>query len=187
MSSEHRLSPLDELLVIRCQLGERAAFSALYERWATPLARHLARVTGEGAAVDDLCQEVWLRVLGGLGRLREPARFRGWFFGIAHRVLMDRLRSRYAAPVDVALTDVELRESDDVDASWQATRELESGLAALTPIERGVIDLFYLQELSLSEIAETLGIPLGSVKSRLFRARAQLRRVLQPSGESHVG
>ena len=87
-----------ELLAVRCQLGERQALDALVARWHLPLWKYARRLTGGEEAADDVVQDVWLRILRGLPGLREPARLRPWIFGIARRVLMDRLRAQYAAP-----------------------------------------------------------------------------------------
>jgi DNA-directed RNA polymerase specialized sigma24 family protein len=138
-----------ELLAVRCQLGEREALDALVARWHLPLWKYARRLTGSEAAADDAVQDVWLRVLRGLPGLREPAHLRPWIFGIARRVLMDRLRAQYAAPMPV--------------------------------LEREVLVLFYLDELSLAELADVLAIPVGTAKSRLFRARRILRARLDPS------
>ena len=87
---EHRARE-DELLVIRCQLGERSAFDELTERWHPPLWKYVRRLAGEDDAAKDVAQDVWLRVLRGIGRLRDGSRLRPWLFGIARRALMDRL------------------------------------------------------------------------------------------------
>jgi RNA polymerase sigma-70 factor (ECF subfamily) len=167
----------DELLVIRCQLGEPAAFDELIRRWEEPLWRYARRVTGRDDAADDVAQDVWVRILRGLGRLRDGARLRAWLFGIARRTLMDRFRMKYAAPPP---SDVDVNVLAAVDAGAE---ELEADLAAvqeelsrLPVTERDVLSLFYLEELSLQEVAEVLGVPVGTVKSRLFRARQLLRR-----------
>jgi RNA polymerase sigma factor (sigma-70 family) len=172
------LDALDELLALRCQLGERSAFDELIRRWALPLRRHVLRVSGDDAAADDLMQEIWLAVVRGIAGLRDPARLRAWLFGIAHRVLVDRMRARYAAAID-ADTDIEsiVDEAPAIDRQTLA-QAVERGLARVPLLEREVLDLFYLQELSLADTAAVLGIPLGTVKSRLFRAREALRVVL---------
>lgn len=173
----------DALLAVRCQLGERAAFDDLIRRWAQPLRRYVVRVTGNSDAADELVQDIWLKVLQGIGRLQEPAKLRAWLFGIAHRRVMDRLRERYAAPIsDDAALDAIAAESIDLDLALDM-RELERGLQRLPPVEREVLSLFYLDELSLAEIAQVLALPTGTVKSRLFRARKLLRHQL--TGESH--
>jgi RNA polymerase sigma-70 factor (ECF subfamily) len=175
----------DEWIVLRCQIGEREAFDILIARWHPLLWRYAARVTGDPDAAADVVQDVWLRVLRGIGRLRDASRFRPWVFGIARRVLMDRLRVRYAQP---AFEDVELADIAEVPAEDDRAHDLalvDSGLARLPMLERDVLVLFYLQELSLNEIAELAAIPVGTVKSRLFRARQMLRaRVVNAGGQS---
>lgn len=182
-SSTHRAALEDELLVVRCQLGERAAFDQLINRWQTPLWRYARNLTGSKHAADDVSQEVWLRVLRGIGRLRDGAGLRAWLFGIARHILMDRLRRQYAWP---ASDEAELDGLAAVDEGW-AEREVElaalqTALAGLPLRENEVLTLFYLQELTLEQIAALLAIPGGTVKSRLFRARKMLRQQLDQQG-----
>lgn len=172
----------DELIAVRCQLGERAAFDELIARWHKPLWRYARNLTGNDASADDAAQEVWLRVLRGIVRLQDGARLRAWLFGIARRVLMDRLRERYARP-EVAEIDIEQHAAPDDGAGLkEELRAMRGGMARLPLVENEVLTLFYLQELSLDDVAQVLGIPLGTVKSRLFRARKLLRQELQSQG-----
>lgn len=170
----------DELLVVRCQLGERAAFDALVERWAGSLRRYSLKLSNDPELADDLTQDIWLRVLQGLGRLRDAGQFRPWLFGIAHRTFMDRLRIRYAMPVDAGVDLHELAAVEDAGPDPDLERALATGMAALPVVEREVLTLFYFEELSLAEIASALAIPVGTVKSRLFRARSLLRASITP-------
>lgn len=174
-----------ELLAVRCQLGERQALDALVARWHLPLWKYARRLTGGDEAADDAVQDVWLRILRGLPGLREPARLRPWIFGIARRVLMDRLRAQYAA-LPLADVDVDgLADHDDPGATPEDIDQLHEALEALPLLEREVLVLFYLDELSLAELADVLAIPVGTAKSRLFRARRILRRRFdQPKEES---
>lgn len=80
----------DELLALHCQLGDPAACDELILRWALPLHRHALRVSGNPATADDVVQDVWLVVMQGIACMRDPAQFRSWLFGIAHRQLMSR-------------------------------------------------------------------------------------------------
>lgn len=172
----------DEWLVVRCQLGERPAFDELIQRWYGPLWTYVRRLTGEDEAAKDIAQDVWLRVLRGIGRLRQGSKLRPWLFGIARRTSMDWLRARYAAPV---LSDVDVTAIAAEDAPLDLQEELKAmqdELARLPLTEREVLTLFYLQELSLDEVADVLGVPAGTVKSRLFRARQLLRRELESKG-----
>lgn len=167
----------DELVVIRCQLGDRRAFDALIARWAAPVAAYARRVTQDGDAAAELTQDIWLRTFRGIGRLRDPQRFRSWLFGVAHRAFADSLRRRYAA---LPLVDEDADALIDETASDHENLDLvERGLARLPPVEREILTLFYLQELPIADIAEALSIASGTVKSRLHRARHLLRDVLE--------
>jgi RNA polymerase sigma factor (sigma-70 family) len=173
----------DELLAIRCQLGEPAAFDDLIARWHGPLWAFARRLTGDDDAARETLQDVWLRVIRGIPRLRDGSKLRAWLFGIARRTLMDRLRDQYARSraVDVAVdideipTEPTVDEIDDLDA-------LERALEQLPLLEREAVTLFYLQELSLNEIAEALNVPVGTVKSRLFPGRRLLRQRMAEGG-----
>lgn len=177
----------DAWLAVRCQLGERAAFDLLIERWHGPLWTYARRVTGSDDAAHEVVQDAWLRILRGLPRLRDAARLRPWLFGITRRTLMDRLRGQYAAPrpSDVDLETLAAADSGvvagaSVDPETDEAALLE-GLAGLPVIEREVLTLFYLRELSLVDVAELLDVPVGTVKSRLHRARRMLRQAITPA------
>jgi RNA polymerase sigma factor (sigma-70 family) len=172
----------DELLAIRCQMGDPAAFDDLIARWHGPLWTYVRRLVGADEAAREVVQDVWVRVIRGIARLRDGSKLRAWLFGIARRTLMDRLREQYAKPSgpDIDINDIPADTStDEVEEDLLA---LESSLARLPILEREVLTLFYLDELSLSEVAETLAVPVGTIKSRLFRARQMLRLDMQTRG-----
>jgi RNA polymerase sigma factor (sigma-70 family) len=172
----------DELLAIRCQLGEAAGFDDLIARWHRPLWTYVRRLVGEDDAAREVVQDVWVRVIRGIARLREASKFRAWLFGIARRTLMDRLREQYArsSDPDMDMNDISIDTgTDETEGDLQA---LECSLASLPIVEREVLTLFYLEELSLSEVAETLKVPVGTIESRLFRARQMLRLDMQRRG-----
>lgn len=181
-SPEHGNAIADELLVIRCQLGERPAFDQLIARWHRPLWRYARNLAGSDAAADDATQEVWLAVLRGIARLRDGGKLRSWLFGIAHRVLMNRLREKYASPVVSTIEQDEPAVDDDALTLELDLAAMLDELARMPLIENEVLTLFYLRELSLDDVAQILGLPTGTVKSRLHRARTMLRRQLQTKG-----
>lgn len=132
----------DEWIVVRCQLGERAAFDEMIQRWHEPLWNYVRRLTGEDEAAKDVAQDTWLRVLRGIGRLRDGTKLRPWLFGIARRAVMDRLRLRYAMPAasgvdpsDLVAADTETTVEGDL-----ATMHLE--LSRLPAVERDVLTPF---------------------------------------------
>ena len=174
--------PGAELLVIRCQLGDRAAFDELIGRWHTRLWQYARRITGSEEAADDAAQEVWLRVLRGIGGLRDATRLRAWLFGIARRVLMDRLRDRYTAAMESPLEAADFSAAEPPDVAADDVERMEAEIARLPVIDREALVLFYLDGLSLNDIAEIAGVPVGTVKSRLHRARRTLRQHLIAQG-----
>ncbi|MDQ3418745.1 MAG: sigma-70 family RNA polymerase sigma factor [Acidobacteriota bacterium] len=138
----------------------------------------------ERDAAADVVQDVWLRAVRGMTQLREPSKFRPWLFGIARRVVMDRLRARYAEPL---MEQLDLGEIDAPAADDEYDEDLamlQAGLDRLPVLEREVLILFYLRELSLNDIAAIAAIPVGRVKSRLFRARRLLGSQLSDKGLS---
>jgi RNA polymerase sigma-70 factor (ECF subfamily) len=176
-----RESILDELLAVRCQLGERAAFDELIERWHAPLWRYVRRLLGDGDLAAEVLQDVWIRVLRGLPGLREPSRLRAWLFTIARRTSMDGLRIRYSEPPAASIDDVDVAAQEETDLAHDLDA-MQQELARMPLIEREVLVLFYLEELTLEQIADVLGVPSGTVKSRLFRARRMLRQQLTAKG-----
>ena len=183
-SAPDRHDPLyDEWLVLRCQLGEREAFELLIRRWHGPIRAHARRLCGEDELADEIAQDTWLRVLRAINALRDGQQLRAWLFGIARRALMDRLRSRYAAPRQEGEVDIDGLPSEEAAPEHAMDLQLmQRGLERLPILEREALSLFYLQQLSLQDIAQVLELPIGTVKSRLFRARRLLRLQLEPTG-----
>lgn len=167
----------DELLVIRCQLGEREAFAELVRIGHDPVRDYVHRMLDHDRA-DDVAQEVWLAVFRGLPRLREPTRFAPWLFTIARRAITDRLRAQYAEPIDEPVDEFA---DNPVDLLLDRVA-LGAAVATLPPREREVVMLYHLRDLSLDDCAAVCGVPAGTVKSRLSRARRLLRVHLEKKG-----
>jgi RNA polymerase sigma-70 factor (ECF subfamily) len=127
----------------------------------------------------DVVQDVWLRVIRGIPRLRDGARLRQWLFGITRRVLMDRLRDKYKTAKHAELDAQDIAAEPADDAIERDLANLDRLVEQLPILEREVLTLFYLKELSLAEVAEATNVPAGTVKSRLFRARRMLRRQIE--------
>ena len=170
-----------ELLVTRCQLGEPEAFSLLVELWHEPLWRYVRSMTRDSSTAEEILQEVWLRILRGIDRLRDSSRLRSWLYSIARHTFIDRLRLDYA---DEAMEPFEDEPIDDEvdELAWETSEQLHAAIARLSLRDRETIELFYLQELDLREVSEVLEIPVGTVKSRLNRARRHLRDHLNRKG-----
>lgn len=167
--------------VLRAQAGDRDAFEALLAAVQAPLHGFIASVVGDRALADDVLQEVFVRIWRKLRWLRDPALFRPWAFRIAARMAMKharserRLRERWAGAD--ALEHAAAPEPPERIEPDLAMRLRES-MAAVSPASRAVLDLHYLQELSLAETAAVLGISAGTAKSRLAYGLRALRKSL---------
>jgi len=170
----------DALLVIQAQLGDRRALAELVGHWHDPLWRYVRRMLNGPGVADDVSQEVWVGVLKALPGLRQPERFAPWLFTIARRSVMNRLKHNYR-PQDLAETD---RTVDDHAIAVLNRAQVVEGLAGLPVPEREVLVLFYLHDLALEDCAQILEVPIGTVKSRLSRARRLLRDCLADRGYS---
>lgn len=177
-----------ELLAVRCQLGEPEALDELVQRWHLPLWKYVRRLAPDDTTAEEVLQDVWLRIVRGLPELREPARLVAWMFRIARFASLDRMRGAYGRRESLgAQTDVDIdqlsSEADHahvgLDQLADEVEELRLGLLELPLVEREVLTLFYLRELDQGQVAEVLDVPVGTVKSRLFRARKLLREQLE--------
>jgi RNA polymerase sigma-70 factor (ECF subfamily) len=169
----------DELLAVRCRLGEPAAFDELIDRWHAPLWTYARAMAGTDDQAWDVVQDVWLRVIRGIPRLRDSAKLRQWLFGITRRVLMDRLRDKYKTVKHADLDAQNIAAESADDEIERELAHLDRLIERLPVLEREVLTLFYLKELSLNEVAAATDVPAGTVKSRLFRARRMLRHQIE--------
>jgi RNA polymerase sigma factor (sigma-70 family) len=165
----------DADLVVSAAAGDGAAFAALYDRHQGVIYRFVLHMTMSPAAAEDTVQEVFISLMGGLARY-DPARpLVAYLFGIARRITRRRLlRERRLVPLETAGSvgvDAELSEHLD---RREHLRRLRGAIVALPPKAREVIVLCDLQQLSYELAAAVLGCPVGTVRSRLHRARALL-------------
>lgn len=169
----------DELLVLRCQEGQEPALRELVDRCQRPFFLHAMHLTGQEEAAGEVTQEAWLAIICGLRRLQDPAMFRAWGYRIVTNKAADWIRRRRGKRAVGGLEENRsAAPGGDVDAAQDARAMLER----LSPEQRAILSLRYLEEFDIPRIAEILGIPEGTVKSRLFAARNALRQRMR--GES---
>jgi RNA polymerase sigma-70 factor (ECF subfamily) len=183
-------------LVLRCQQGthpERTVFAELLRRYQPLVDKILYHLAPEWQDRSDLAQEVWIRVYRNIKRLQEPAKFRSWLSRITTNLFYDELRKRKRVSPPLSL-DAPLT-LDDGTIDWElptdtpgpeeelSTREfydrLRDAIAELPEVFRITIVLREIEGLSYEEIAEITGVSLGTVKSRIARARQRLQLELQ--------
>lgn len=167
----------EEILTIRCQLGEPSAWKDFVHIWHPRLMRFVKRMHGDSSISEDLLQNIWLKVVRSLVRLKDPSKTKAWMYRIARNVVMDQLRSQYREPTTEVAID--FQESNDALEAFALTDQINSSLQHLHPMDREVVVLFYLEEFPISDVAEACGIPVGTAKSRLYRSRQILRKVIK--------
>ena len=163
----------DELLVTFAIAGDRRAAERLARRWHPRLLRTARRLVGADLAPGAV-QECWVSILRGLGRLRDPARFAPWAFGILRRRCADAIRRHSAERARGG------GEPDRVHAAALPGEALAiaRAMAGLPGDQRLAAQLFFIEGLTLAEIAEVQQVPEGTAKSRLFHARRRLKAAL---------
>ena len=175
----------DRVLVQRAQRGDQDAFAALvtrHQRYVYNLAYRLLRDTNEA---EDLAQEAFLRVWKGLSAFRGGAKFTTWLYRIVTNLCYNRLNKLRRQLLDVSVDEynpaLSLSPAKEPPAVLEAAEKnafLHQQVAALPAKYQLVISLFYLQGFSYQEMAQVLDLPLGTVKTHLFRARKRLKQRL---------
>ncbi len=193
--SPEKLSNYD--LILRCQAEgqpEKAAFVELLRRYQSHVDRLLYHLAPDWQDRADLSQEVWIRVYRNISRLNDPKKFKGWLSRITTNLFYDELRKRKRVRRPLSLDNT--FRTQDGEISWDvpsdepspdddlATQEfyehLKGAIAQLPEAFRTTIVLREIEGLPYEDIAEMTGVSLGTVKSRIARARAKLQEMLQP-------
>lgn len=183
------MGPSDEELVAAFQGGDASAFDTLVGRWERKIQGAIYRVLGAGEDARDLCQEVFLKAYRALGTFKQEARFSSWLYQIALNACRDRLRRRRGR-TQVSLDDLEGAHEPlhagpsalDLVEAQDLARAVQAAMDTLPHEQREVIALKEYQGLTFVEIAETLDVPVSTVKTRLYRGLGQLRQQLERQG-----
>jgi len=157
--------------------------AALVDLCHLPLARYALRLTADGDAMAEVMQETWLAIVRGLRGLEDAARFRSWAYRIVTHKCADWIRSRaHRRQTCVPLDQELLAGSPSDEEPTDEIAALRKALSQLPPERRAILAMFYLDDLSIRDIAAALSLPEGTVKSRLFHAREELRQSLHRPG-----
>jgi len=182
----------DGELVVGALAGHENSFEELVRRYQRPIAAYVYRMTGDYDAALDLTQEVFIKVHNSLARYKSEFKFSTWIYKIAHNAAIDHLRRSAAREQALAINvdgerrevAIESRRLTPEQESEQAERrsEIEAVVRTLPTAYRELIVLRHSHDLSYDEIADITGLPLGTVKNRLFRAREAMRDELTARG-----
>lgn len=164
---------IDEILVMDAQDGKARAMEILVSRWQKRLWQYAYRLTGNAEGAWDVTQESWLGIIRSISRLNDPARFRPW----AYRIVTNRAIDWIRKSKDVKQISIE--EIQDHQQKEKKDTGLKELLQKLDVRKRAVISLYYFEQLSVPEVSAALKIPKGTVKSRLAKARKELKELYQ--------
>lgn len=169
---------IDELLVMRCQEGARESFDMLIRRWQRRLWRYARRLTGSNDAAWDVTQETWIAILRQIRKVNDPAWFAAWAYRIVRNKCADYSR-RAGRQRHLADALAERQRAGDDRPQEDGGESVVEALRRLPPERQELLALRYREDLNILEIAVVLGIPAGTVKSRLHHAREQMRQILE--------
>jgi RNA polymerase sigma-70 factor, ECF subfamily len=178
----------DEELVARSIGGDRESFNQLILRWERPIYALAYRTLGREEEARDICQETFLRAFRALPNFRGQAKFSSWLYRIALNLCRDWMRKERRAPVvqppenvdlfDLAAAAEPSESIEDLVARKDMTRLVEKAMAKLPEEQRTAILLKEYHGLTFQEIADLVGCPLSTVKTRLYQGLTVLRREL---------
>ncbi|HEX6046900.1 MAG TPA: sigma-70 family RNA polymerase sigma factor [Pyrinomonadaceae bacterium] len=183
---------IDSDLVASAIGGAEGSFEELVRRYQRPISAYVYRMVGNYESALDLTQEIFIKVYSSLNRYRSEFKFSTWIYKIAHNAAVDHLRRTATREQSLVVGS----EGDQFDLPIESKRlspeqeserrerrvEIETVVRALPAHYRELIILRHSQDLSYEEIVEVTGLPLGTVKNRLFRAREMMRQQFVEKG-----
>jgi RNA polymerase sigma-70 factor (ECF subfamily) len=179
------LSASDEVLIGRIAQGDRLAMQVLFARHQVRVYRFVLRFVGNAAVAEDLISDVFLDVWRQADRFEGRSAVSTWLLAIARFKALSSMRRKPEEELDEEKAGAIEDTSDDPEVSAQKkdkSAALRKCLQALSPEHREVIDLVYYHEKSVEEVAEIIGIPEATVKTRMFYARRKLSELLKKAG-----
>jgi RNA polymerase sigma-70 factor, ECF subfamily len=175
----------DDALVRSIADGDKQAMQTLFARHNVRVYRFLLRFVNDEAVAEDLVSDVFLDVWRQAGRYEGRSQVSTWLMAMARNKALSILRRRQAEELDEEVAEFIQDPSDSPEAvlqTQQRTEILRKCLTQLSPAHREIIDLVYYHEKSIEEIAEIIGVPQNTVKTRMFYARKRIGEIMASAG-----
>ncbi|MCX8007052.1 MAG: sigma-70 family RNA polymerase sigma factor [Coriobacteriia bacterium] len=174
----------DSQLVASAAAGDERAFEALVRAHIDAVYGHALRFFGDPQAAEDATQEVFVKVYRSLPGFDGRSAFSTWLFRVTRNVCLDMVRAQKRVPLPAELSDFDPPRSEDAADLVALSDAVEKAIATLPPEEREALGAIAVFDLSYEQAAEALGVPVGTVKSRVFRARKALAVLLTATEEA---
>jgi len=169
---------IEQLLLLRCQIGDKDAFAELIERYERPLRYFINRLLDNSELTEDIFQDTWLTVIRRIHGLREIDAFPAWLYRIARNKVYQQIRTkRNVSRLDENIPFEDHAEQDDF--SGEDAAKVHRCLKELPPEYREVLMLRFLEQMPYQQIAHVLNCKLGTVRSRLYYAKIALKKELE--------
>ncbi len=170
----------DGLLVLQYRGGDQKAMALLVKKHHSGLCRHAYWYTRDSEASRDIVQDSWRTIITKIGSLKDPNKFGSWAMTIVTRKSLDYLEKLKRQREQLKVTDrIEaVQDQEENENGDERLRKLKLAMKQLSRDQQAVLRLFYLRGFTLIEIGNILGLSVGTVKSRLFHAREQLKKHL---------
>jgi RNA polymerase sigma-70 factor, ECF subfamily len=175
----------DEALIAAIASGDQRAMGLLYARHSVRVYRFALRLVGNDATAEDIASEVFLDVWRKAKSFEGRSHVSTWLLGITRNKAREILRRPSIAATDRKACDAIADEADDPEAAMEKRQTgsiVFKCLKSLSPVHREIVDLVYYHQKSVNEVAEIIGIPRNTVKTRMFYARAHLSKLLAEAG-----
>ncbi len=169
----------ERALIERCRRGEEGAFQELVDAYKNLVFALIARTVQDRSRAEDLAQDVFLRVHRGLPYFRGEAKLSTWIYRIVANVCLQDPPARTTVPLDTAKGDRAASGSDRQFGDLELRDRLEKAISRLAPNYRLLVAAHYIDGIRYEDLAEALQLPLGTVKTQLYRAKRQLRHLLE--------
>jgi len=171
----------EEQIIERCRSGDLGAYRQIYDRYGQPLFRTALRLLGRPQEAEDAVQDTFMKLYRGISGFRHGARFSTYLFQILNNACVDMLRKRKPAGEDSADP-----ETFGVSLSHELGHSLAEAVDRLPAQMKACFVLFAVEQFSQEEVADILGLNVGTVKASVHRARIKLRAALAagPTGET---
>jgi RNA polymerase sigma-70 factor (ECF subfamily) len=185
----------DQEIVVLARQGREAAYRELIGRYQRPVFSLIYRLVRDREKSEDLAQETFIKVLNALDRYDPSFKFSSWIFKIAHNTSLDHLRKKELVTLslegsphaesqsEIEASTVQALSTEETPEDYAASRELgatlEKAIGRLRPEYRTAIVMCHVEGRPYEEIAEVMGVPLGTVKTYIHRARNELKKELE--------
>jgi RNA polymerase sigma-70 factor, ECF subfamily len=169
----------EQLLVLRCQAGDEEALGELIGRYSPGLRFFLRKIAAQADSADDLLQETWVDVYRKINRLERPESFKAWLYRIARDKAYRELRRLPGRPASINELQQDPITTEEISFSADEAEAVRAALDQLPAEQRDVLVLRFMEEMSYEQIAEVIGCPIGTVRSRIHYAKLSLRAKLE--------